>query len=59
LADHNNGYDVVTVDLFDSWWRLRLKGIDSFIESATLMPDVEFVVVGRSSEGLTSRLLQS
>jgi len=52
LADHNEGYDVVTAALFDSWHRVRLKGIDTFVESAALMPDVEFVVIGGSGEGL-------
>ena len=52
LADHSKGYDVVTAALFDSWHRVRLKGIDTFVESAALMPDIEFVVIGGSGEGL-------
>jgi glycosyltransferase involved in cell wall biosynthesis len=43
----------LTVALFDSWQRARLKGIETFVETAALMPDVEFMVIGGSGEGLT------
>ncbi|MCK4338864.1 MAG: glycosyltransferase family 4 protein [Candidatus Cloacimonetes bacterium] len=40
---------VITVALLDSELRIKVKGIDLFIEAAKLLPDIKFKIVGVSS----------
>ena len=37
---------VLTVSVGDSWERIRLKGLDTFVKSAEFLSDVRFLVIG-------------
>ena len=37
---------VLTVSVGDSWERVRLKGLDTFVKSAEFLSDVRFLVIG-------------
>lgn len=43
---------VMTVSAGDSWSRARLKGLDTFVESAKFLQDVKFLVVGIQGDAL-------
>ena len=43
---------IITVSVGDSWGRVRLKGIDTFVKSAKFLPDVNFLVIGIRGDGL-------
>lgn len=43
---------VMTVSVGDSWERVRLKGIDVFVETANLLPEVQFIIIGIQGEAL-------
>jgi glycosyltransferase involved in cell wall biosynthesis len=36
---------VISVSSGDSWGRIRLKGLDTFVKSAKFLPDVKFLVI--------------
>ena len=42
----------MTVCVADSWSRIQIKGIDTFVKAAMLMPDIKFLVVGLRGEAL-------
>lgn len=42
---------VLTVSAGDSWERAKLKGLDTFIESARYLPLVKFILIGFSGYG--------
>lgn len=48
---------VLTVSSGNYWDRVRLKGLDVFIESAKLLPDIKFTLIGIQGDAL--RRLQS
>jgi len=43
---------VLTVCSGNSWQRVRLKGLDVFVESAKLLKDIKFLVIGIQGDGL-------
>ncbi|MHC1571134.1 MAG: glycosyltransferase family 4 protein, partial [Methermicoccaceae archaeon] len=43
---------VLTVSAGDSWERARLKGLDVFVKSASLLRDVSFLVIGTEGDAL-------
>jgi len=43
---------VVAVSTGKDWMRVKLKGIETFVGAARLIPDVKFVVVGSLGEGI-------
>lgn len=43
---------VITVSMGDSWRRVRLKGLDTFVKSAKFLPDVNFLVIGIQGDAL-------
>lgn len=43
---------VMTVSVGDSWERVRLKGIDVFVEAANLLPEVQFIIIGIQGKAL-------
>ena len=45
---------VMTVSVGYSWDRVRLKGIDVFVETANLLPDVQFIIIGLQGEALNN-----
>lgn len=45
---------VITVALIESELRIKVKGIDIFIETAKLLPDVKFKIVGASKNFIDS-----
>jgi len=42
----------MTVCVADSWSRIKIKGVDTFVKAAMLMPDIKFLVVGLRGESL-------
>jgi glycosyltransferase involved in cell wall biosynthesis len=42
----------VTVAFFKTWQRIQLKGIDTFVKAARLLPEIKFIVVGGALEGI-------
>ncbi len=42
---------VVTVSIFETERRLKIKGLDFFIEVAKAMPDTKFIIVGSTPKG--------
>lgn len=43
---------VITVSIGNSWNRVRLKGLDMFVESAKFLSDVKFLVIGMQGDAL-------
>ena len=43
---------VITVSIGNSWNRVRLKGLDTFVKSAKFLPDVKFLMVGIQGNAL-------
>ncbi len=43
---------VITVSDGNSWSRARLKGLDTFVRSAKILPDVKYIVIGIQGDGL-------
>lgn len=43
---------VITVFVGNKLNRVRIKGLDVFVESATFLPDIKFMVIGLQGEGL-------
>lgn len=43
---------IITVASGDDWERARLKGLDIFVESAKLLPDFIFIVIGIEGDAL-------
>ena len=43
---------IITVSGGDSWGRVRLKGLDTFVKSAKFLPDVKFLVIGIKGDAL-------
>ena len=43
---------VITVSLGNSWWRVRLKGLDMFVESAKFLAGIKFLVIGIQGDAL-------
>ncbi|MFH0861101.1 MAG: glycosyltransferase family 4 protein [Candidatus Altiarchaeota archaeon] len=44
---------VITVSKCENWGTVRLKGLDTFVESAKFLPKVRFVVIGIEGDALT------
>lgn len=42
----------MTVCVADSWSRIKIKGVDTFVKAAMRMPDIKFLVVGLRGESL-------
>lgn len=42
----------MTVCVADSWSRIKIKGVDTFVKAAMLLPDIKFLVVGLRGESL-------
>jgi glycosyltransferase involved in cell wall biosynthesis len=42
----------LTVATGDSWERVKVKGVDTFVRAAELLPDVKFTIVGLSGKAL-------
>ncbi len=42
---------VLTVAVYSDWQRAQVKGLDTFVKAAALLPRVKFMVVGGSGEG--------
>jgi len=40
----------MTVCVGDSWSRTRIKGVDTFVKVAELLPDIKFLVIGLSGD---------
>lgn len=49
--DGNKENLVLTISAGDSWERARLKGLDTFVESARYLPLVKFILIGFSGNG--------
>jgi glycosyltransferase involved in cell wall biosynthesis len=43
---------VVTASVGDNWKRIRLKGLDTFVNSAKFLPDVKFLMIGIEGDTL-------
>lgn len=43
---------VMTVSIGNNWTRVRLKGLDTFVESAKYLPDIKFLIVGIQGQAL-------
>ena len=43
---------IITVSIGDNWNRVKLKGIDTFVESARFCPNLKFLVIGIQGEAL-------
>jgi len=44
---------VLTVAAGESWDRVRIKGVDIFVESAKYLPSVRFLVIGIQGDALS------
>ncbi len=42
---------VLTVAVYNDWQRAQVKGLDTFVKAAELLPRVKFMIVGGSGEG--------
>lgn len=45
---------VLSVCSGDNWQRVKLKGLDTFVESAKLLKDIKFIIIGIQGNGLKS-----
>ena len=54
LSGNKKEKSVITVALIDSELRIKVKGIDIFIEAAKLLPDVKFQIIGVSKNFIDS-----
>ena len=43
---------VMTVSVGDEWVRVQLKGLDTFVKAAKILPDVSFLVIGIQGDAL-------
>lgn len=43
---------VITVAIGETWDRVKLKGLDTFVKSAKFLPDVTFILIGVTGDAL-------
>lgn len=43
---------VITVSVGNTWDRVKLKGLDTFVRSAKFLPEVEYILIGITDEAL-------
>jgi glycosyltransferase involved in cell wall biosynthesis len=43
---------VITVSVGETWNRVKLKGLDTFVKSAKLLPNIKFILIGITGDAL-------